>query len=668
MFFDDDDITLRKRAALKVPPPIPDTGWRPPQYFPNLSGASIIGFDVETKENDWKHGPGWSRHKGHIVGFSVAARDRAGNRGKWYFPVRHEVEPDYNLDPRNCFGWLKETLEGTPHIPKVGANLIYDVGWLTEEGIYVAGELHDIQFAEALLNDQGEVALDHLGVKYLDRGKETSLLYEWLAKAYGGPASGIQRENIWRSPPRLAGPYGENDADMPIDILERQWPRLQQEGLVDLYHLEREQIRLLIRMRLTGVQIDVKVAEQLYVEIGRDTAKLYEQLYRDTGVRIESAGSPGDISRVFDSVGIEYPRTTAGNPSFRKEWLAALEHPTADLINSIREHEKIRSTFVRSYLLESNVNGRIYCQFHPLRGDDGGTITGRYSSSDPNLQNIPVRSKLGKKVRTAFIPDYGHVAWEKDDHSQIEYRMLAHNAVGPGADELRAEYVANPKTDYHERVFVRFAPKMGWNLDTMPKDERKEKRRPLKNVNFGLIYGQTEKSLAYKAGMKPEQAKDFFRDYHETAPYVRPTMKAIGQEVQALGHITTILNRRVRFNLWEPIDEKAMPLPYEWAIKHWGGRIRRAYAYRGVNYKFQGSAADALKKGIVDCYKAGVFDVIGVPKLQVHDELDFSVIDDTPAQREGYAYMRHLLENAVPQMRVPLRVDWGRAANWGLID
>jgi hypothetical protein len=136
MFFNDDELgPLKKRTILRVPPPIPDNGWRPPQYFPNLSGASVISFDTERKENDWQHGPGWRRGKAHTVGFSVAARDRRGNRGKWYFPIRHEVEPHWNLDPKQCLGWLKETLE-TPHIPKVGANLIYDVGSLTDDGIY----------------------------------------------------------------------------------------------------------------------------------------------------------------------------------------------------------------------------------------------------------------------------------------------------------------------------------------------------------------------------------------------------------------------------------------------------------------------------------------------------------------------------------------------------
>lgn len=667
MFFDDEDLGgLKRNIALRVPPPVPDTGWKPPSEFPNLSGAAVISIDTETKEPDFDHGPGWGRGKGHIVGFSLAAQDRAGNRGKWYFPVRHEVDTHDNLDPATCFRWLKAQLE-TPHIPKVGANLIYDVGWLTTENIYTQGDLHDVQFAEALIDNDAFVALEILGQKYARNGKETELLYTWLSYAYGGSANSDQRANIYRAPPKLVGFYGEQDADLPLTILEKQWPILHNEDIFDLYRMECEMIPLLVRMRLTGVQIDLNVAEQLYGELNNDIKKLYHQLYEVSGIHA-NVNSSDDLAKIFDKFGIAYPRTAEGKPSFRKEWLTSQTHSITDLVNSIREHEKIRGTFVKSYLLESNVNGRVHCTFHPLKSDENGTLTGRFASSDPNLQNIPVRSALGKRVRKAFIPDYGHVAWEKNDHSQIEYRMLAHNAVGTGSDELRATYNSDPRTDYHNKVFQAFCPFMGWDYATMPKEEMKERRRPIKNVNFGLIYGQSEKSLAYKAGLAADQAKGFFKAYHEAAPFVRPTMKSIAKEVQMYGFVTTILKRRIRFNHWEPIDERKPALPYEIAVRTYGTRIKRAGDYRGVNYKLQGSAADVLKKGMHKCFKDGVFDVIGVPKLQVHDELDFSVIDDSPRQQEAYSYMRHVLETATPGVSVPLLVDHGRGPNWGSID
>jgi Mesyanzhinovviridae DNA polymerase len=663
MFFDDVDLgPPKKRTILRVPPPTPETGWRPPQYFPNLSDAAMIGFDLERKEDDWDHGPGWTRGKASTVGFSVSAIDRLGNVGAWYFPIRHMVESEFNLDANHCFGWLRNTLQHTPTIPKVGANLLYDVGSLTDDGIYVSGELHDVQFAEPLLQSDGLVNLDHLGVKYTDTGKDTNELYEWCALAYGGKPNGEQRMNIWRASPRLAGPYGERDALLPIRVLQKQWPILESQGLLDIYRMECDLIRLLVRMRQAGVSVDVARAHKLYDDIAVDVARLYEQLYRDTGVRIESANSGRDIARVFDAVGIQYPLTDEGNPSFRKDWMTNLDHPVATLINNIREHEKIRSTFVRNYIIEGQVNGKLHCQFHPLRNDDGGAKTGRFSSSDPNLQNIPVRTALGKAVRRCFVYDPGHIAWEKNDYSQIEYRDLAHFAVDNGdgsAERLRQKYRDDPKTDYHKLTQENVKARTGRLIE----------RRPIKNMNFGLVYGMQEAKLIRQNGFKPEEGRDIFKSYHEGNPYVKPTMKAAADEMQIYGYITTILNRRIHFSLWEPMDRvygqpRKPGLPYEMAIRQYGSRIKRADEHKAINYRLQGSAAEQIKAGMRACYNAGIFDVTGVPRLQVHDELDFSVADDSPQTQEAFREMRHVLENAIP-IRVPVRVDHDRAPNWG---
>lgn len=660
MFFDDDSDLggIKRHAGLRVPPPVPDTGWTPPREFPNLSQAVVLSLDTETKELDFDHGPGWGRGKGHIVGFSLAAQARDGSRGKWYFPVRHEFEAHDNLDPATCFRWLKEQLE--TNIPKVGANLLYDVGWLTTENIFVQGELHDVQFAEALLNEDGFVGLEHLGQKYLGTGKDSDVMYQWLAEAYGGNASSDQRANIYRCPPRLVGAYGEADADLPLRILEKQWPLMASEGLHPVYRMECDSIYLLTRMRMTGVNIDMRAAEQLYAELAIDIQNLQAKLHAETGVWA-NVNSGTDLAKVFDAAGIAYSTTARGAPSFTKSYLATVEHPIADLVREIREVEKIRGTFIRSYILESNVNGRVHCQFHPLRGDAGGTRSGRFSSDKPNLQNIPVRSALGKKIRKLFIPDAGHMCWEKDDYSQIEYRNLMHYAIGEGADNGRMRYQSDPKTDYHVMTQELVQSIAGIHIE----------RKPIKNINFGLLYGMGESKLARQAGIDKKQAKEVFKAYHTGNPYVGATMEATAAEAQTLGYITTLLNRRSRFNLWEPrvvdYENRAIPLRYEQAIRHYGADIQRAHTHKAINRRLQGSAADMIKKGMHQCWQEGVFDVIGVPKLQVHDELDFSVPDDSPAIREAFAYMRRVLETAIP-LRVPVLVDSGRGVNWGAID
>lgn len=670
MFFDDAELAPRKKSVLHELPPVPDTGWTPPREFPNLSAATAIAIDCETKETDFDNGPGWARGRGHIVGVSLAAQARDGARGKWYFPVRHELEPHDNLDPHNVFGWLKDNLE--TDVPKVGANMLYDVGWLTAENIYVGGKINDVQFAEALIDEYAFVALDILGRKYLGQTKTTDAMYEWLRAAYPATPKSETRGNIYRCPPRLVGHYAEDDADLPFQIIQHQYDEMLRQGLTTVYDLECGIIPLLIRMRLEGVTVDIKAATELYDEMQVEIAQMYGRIKSEYGYSISSTDSR-QLGPLFQRVGIQTPLTDAGNPSVQKEWLAGLEHPLGEIVRDIREREKLCGTFIQSYIIDKNVNGKVFPQFHPLKGDENGAKVGRFASSDPNLQNIPSRTKLGKAVRKCFVPDPGHSHWCKLDYSQIHYRILAHYAVGPGADDLRARYRNDKTTDYHQDVLEAVAPLMGW--DTSDDKHNAFVRRPIKNVNFGLLYGQSLKSLmmktaAYFGGaFTMEQAKGFFDAYFEGAPYVKPTMKMIGEEVQQFGYTTSVLGRRCRFNMWESgiSGERTYPLPYDDAIREYGSYIKRAFEYRGVNYKFQSSEPDIMKTGMLKCLQSGVFDYTGVPRLTVHDELDFSVRDDTPEMREAFAFIQHTMEGAV-DLRVPVFVDMETGPNWSKVD
>lgn len=682
MFFDGVKLVTKKETLLKAPPPFIDTGWRPPQYFPNLDGASAIALDCECYDpgiNQW--GPGWSRGEGWIVGFSLAAIDARGNRGKWYFPLRHQLDGQYNLDPKQAFAWLREQM--VKRVPKVGQNLIYDIGWLTTEKVNVVGPYYDTSFAEALIDEEAEVNLDALAHKYLGIGKTTDALYDWLALCYGGKPGQAQRANIYRCSPRLVGPYAEDDADQPLRILEKQWPIMAEEGTLSVFNMECASIPMLVRMRNDGMAIDLAMAEKLNTEFKGDIKELYTKLVHMTGRNIESVTAVAQIAPALEAAGIVIPKTPNGAPSVRKEWLKEQAHPLADLINSIRELEKFCGTFIEGYLLEGAKpdgpgRGRIHCQFHPLKGDSNGAKTGRFASSDPNLQNIPSRSKAGKRIRKAFIPDDGHLCIEGNDYSQIEYRMLAHFATSSSknyaqyksemeaADALRASYSNNPKMDYHDTVFAMIAPLMKWEYPDPDRERYDRRRKPTKNVNFGLLYGQSQHALAYKAGMSKEQAKIFFEAYHKGAPYVKATMAAIAQEVQDYGFVTTILGRRCRFNLWEPANERGMPALPRWAaIQEYGSNIKRAGDYRGTNYKLQGSGTgDIIKASMVRAYQEGLFDHIGYPKLQVHDELVFSVINDSAPMNEAYDYLHHVMQTTTP-CRVPISIDSARGPNWG---
>lgn len=651
MFWEDVPTGGRGSKVVRVMPPIPDTGWLPPTYLPDLSRARVISIDCETYDPELlDHGPGWARGKGHIVGVSVGA----DGGGRWYFPIRHEVEPEHNWPPETVLAWLRDTL-ANPAQPKVGANLMYDVGWLRHEGVTVAGELVDVQYAEALLDERAEVALETLAQKYLGEGKESSLLYRWCADFYGGKANGAQRANIYRSPPRLVGPYAESDADLPLRVAVAMYPHLVREGMVDLFRMECDLIPMLIDMRFAGVTVNIPRAKELRETLAEreklEAAKLRNLVGFD--VDINSAET---LARAFDKVGLGYNKTAKGKPSFTKDFLKAVQHPVADHIREIRKLAKLRGTFVESYILNSHVDGRVFGQFHPLRGDEGGTRSGRFSSSTPNLQNLPSRDdELAPLVRGLFIPDPGHQQWRKYDYSQIEYRFLAHFAVGPMSDEIRAIFNADPNTDYHVMTQELVHRQTGQLLD----------RKPIKNINFGLIYGMGVDKLAGGLGLSVKAGKELFAAYHKGAPFAKATMEACSEEARDTGIITTILGRKSRFDLWEPQGwgSEGMALPYEQAILKYG-QIRRAYTHKALNRRLQGSAADMMKMAMWRCYKDGVFAETGIPRLTVHDELDFS---DPGGKDAAFREMRNILENAMP-LRIPIKADCDVGPDWGHVE
>ena len=679
-FFDDlAEVPKRKSVVLKRLPPVPDLGWRPPTEFPNLAAAKMIGLDTETFEPDFDFGPGWARGRGHIVGYSLSADDGYGNVGKWYFPMRHSVEPEYNLNPEHCLAYAKHVLEN-PNVPKVGANLKYDMGWFAEEGVFIQGELHDVQYAETLITYDGRVALGHLAAKYLGEAKNSDRMYQWLAEAYGGSANDKQRANIHRCSPRLAGPYGESDADLPLRILRSQLPQISALELDTVYRMECDLITLLVRMRRAGVTVDLNRAARLYATLGLDLQRLQQILWHDVGFEM-SVNSNADIAKAFDKFGLSYKLTKDDNPSFTKDFLKSVPHPLGDQIIEIRMIEKVRNTFLKAYILERHVNGKVYCSFNALKGEDGGAGTGRFSSSDPNFQNVPIRPgyteekllkkggqfydptyvAIGKRVRQCFIPDAGHLCWEKQDLSQIQYRYLAHYAVGPGSDRLRETYCNDPETDYHDVTHDTVLANTGVDIE----------RRPIKNINFGLIFGMGVKKMGRQLGMEQKKTKLTFDAYHAGAPYAKATMQHFIEEAGRTGMVRTVLGRIGRFDTWEPRreigdnpEDRKIALPLDRALQMYGNNIQRAGLYKALCVVLQGSEGDHMKMAMWRCMKEGVYDYIGVPRLTVHDELGYSVIDDSPQRNEAHAYAARLLENSIP-LRIPVFVEPGRGDTWG---
>lgn len=656
MFWQDIQEDRVRGEIIRPQPPIPDTGWVTPKEFPRLDSAAVICLDTETWDPELlERGPGWARGVGHVVGVSIAVPGHPG----WYFPVRHTIQPETNMNPEKVFRWLDDTL--SKEQPKVGANLLYDIGWLMEEGVRVGGALFDVQFAEALLAESAEVNLEALCQKYLGMGKVTELVYQWCADFYGGNADHRQRKNLWRAPPCLVGPYAIGDVELPLQVLTKQWPQLEKEGLLPLFEMENGLIPLLVAMRREGVSVSIPRAEQTRDQLSLK-AREGEKRLRDLVGFDVNVNASDSLAKAFDKVGVAYGKTATGKPSFTKEFLSGLDHPVARSLMDVRKYEKLRGTFVESYILNSHVNGKVYGQFHTLRGEGNGTRSGRLASSTPNLQNLPSRDEeLAPLVRGIFVPDEGHERWVKIDYSQIEYRFMIHYAVGPGSEEARALFNAEPDTDYHEMALDLVAPAAGWDIST--KELRKTRRKPIKNINFGLIYGMGIDKLSRSLGLSAKEGRELFAAYHRGVPFAKPTMDLAMEEASDNGTVRTILGRKSRFDLWEPKSWSASDsgaLPYEKAVLKWGS-IRRAYTHKALNRRLQGSAADLMKMAMYRCWKEGVFERTGVPRLTVHDELDFS---DPGGRADAFTEMRHIMETAVP-LSIPVRADADAGADWG---
>lgn len=634
---------------------MPDTKWVTPTSFPRLEDAPWISLDTETYDpNLFTHGPGWATGDGHIVGISVAVPGH-----KWYFPMRHEYGGG-NMDANMVLKWAAKEL-GRSNQPKYGANLMYDIGWLKAEGVEVKGELHDVQFAEPLLNEHAfSYALDVLGEQYLGRGKTDDALYAWCQQAYGGPAGRKQAGNIYRAPVQLVGPYAEDDAALPYEIAQHQKQRLEAEGLWDLYRMECQLIPLLIEMRMRGVRVDVEQAEQTQRDFLQREAELQTFLDKESGIADFNPDTATQMVRAFDALGLPYGKTAKGNPSFAQSVLDKIDHPFVKAIAEKKKLAKARGTFIEGYILDKHHNGRIHCQFHPLRRDDCGTVSGRFSSTDPNLQNIPARDKeMNRLVRGLFLPEEGH-HWFAPDYSQIEYRALAHFAMGPGAEDCRQAYRNDPTTDYHDLARDIITDVTGRELD----------RKPVKGINFGLVFGQGKAATLAILGPGGQEVYDA---YHEGLPFVGHTAKVAQQRAANRGFIRTILGRRARFPFWEPAkwyseedkarisQEKGDPkwfvptLDKAFAIEKWGN-VKRATTHKALNTLTQGTGADIIKQAMVNIYKAG----LPIPLVQVHDELGFSLIKDCAEAAE----IEHEMRTAV-KLDVPLLVDGDWGTNWG---
>jgi len=422
------------------------------------------------------------------------------------------------------------------------------------------------------------------------------------------------------------------------------WDKLQKglevENLQPIYDLESSLIPLLIEMRWKGVRVDTDKAEQSVISLKKQEKDCIKQIKYKYGVDVDVWASTS-VAKAFDKAGLTYPRTQKTNaPSFTGKWLESLNHGLPKLVVQARKLQKIRSAFIENMILEHSHKGRIHGQMHPLRGDSGGTVSGRFSYSTPNLQQVPARDPvLGPLVRGLFLPEEGH-KWGAFDYSQQEPRLTVHYASKmklPGAEEAVSAY-KDDDADFHQIVA----------------DMAGISRKDAKVINLSLSYGMGKNKLIQALGINELEADALFNNYHSKVPFIKELTLSCSRKAENVGYIKTLLGRRCRFDKYEPRNEKDTALPYEQAFDEYGPNIRRAFTYRAFNRLIQGSAADMTKQAMLDMWNEGI-----VPHIQVHDELDVSV-----QNKEESRKIVDIMENCV-DLAVPSKVDAEIGDTWG---
>ena len=610
----------------------PPSEWLPPENIPDLSDAKEIAIDLETNDPGIKSmGPGWAIGNGYIAGIAIAVEGWKG-----YFPIRHEGGG--NFDENIIKRQVKKILD----LPcdKVFHNAMYDVGWLRWWGLEVKGRIIDTLIAAPLIDENRfRYSLNELGKTYLQDSKSEGLLYE-AAKEWGVDA----KAEMYKLPPMYVGPYAEQDADLTLKLWQYFKTEIIKQELTSIFNLETELFPCLLEMKWKGVCVDLDKAEKIKKDLEKREQVFLAQIKKDSGFEVDIWAAKS-ISKAFDKLKIPYERTEkSGQPKFDKNFLITHKNPFARIVANAREINKARTTFIDT-ILKHSYKGKIHAEIHQMRSDEGGTVTGRFSYSNPNLQQIPARNKeLGPMIRSIFVPEKD-CTWGCFDYSQQEPRVLVHFAALTqgglkGADKVIESYKTEDP-DFHQAV-----------ADMAGID-----RSSAKTINLGMMYGMGKGKLASQLGLNPDEAEDLFAKFHGNVPFVKQLMQEATKKADSVGYLRTLLGRKCRFDLWEPRAfgiHKSLSLAD--AEREYGKDLKRAWTYKALNRLIQGSSADMTKKAMVDLYKEGI-----VSHIQVHDELNVSIESEEQAIK-----IRKMMEETV-ELKVPLKVDMEIGPSWGEI-
>jgi len=608
--------------------------WISPENFPDLSHHAYVAIDLETKDPNLKsRGSGAIVGNGEIVGIAVAVDGWSG-----YYPIAHEGGG--NLDKRKVLEWITKVCAADN--VKLFHNAMYDVCWLRAYGIKINGHIVDTMVMASLIDENRFFyTLNSIAYEYLKEVKDEKALRE-AADSWGIDA----KSEMYKLPAMYVGTYAEKDAELTLQLFKVLSVEIKRQNLTEVFDLETQLFPCLIDMKFKGVRVNSEGAHELKKTLIVKEEALLLDIKKETGIDVQIMAARS-VAKMFDKLGLTYEKTAkSGEPSFTKNYLSTHAHPLVQKIAKAREVNKAHSTFIDS-ILKYTHKGRIHADINPIRSDQGGTVTGRFSYSNPNLQQIPARNKdLGPLIRKLFIPEENHL-WGCFDYSQQEPRLVVHYAAteepicwDPSVKKIVEKFKDN-SVDFHQTVA----------------DMAGITRSAAKTINLGLFYGMGKAKLQAELGLSTKQeAEDLFNQYHDNVPFVKALMNKTSSHAQGAGSIGTLLGRRCRFNKWEPNTfGMHTPMSYEEAERTYGrGRIKRAMTYKALNKLIQGSAADMTKKAMLDLYNEGI-----IPHIQIHDELDISVESPEHAKK-----IVEIMENAVT-LKVPNKVDYESGNSWG---
>lgn len=634
--------------------------------FPDLSQYDTLDIDTETTGVTNRARPtgcSFSTVDEHTWYFSWGAGDPNGLRGP--------------ADMNNCtlpefVEWANREFRG-----KIfrGHYLLFDMRMLAYIGVDIgklAKQLHCTSTLATLTNElRPSFALDNLAKAHNLGSKNDAEMHDWMVRHIPElhnkkPTRKICIPYYWKVPVSIMGPYAEHDPILTGRYFNAAFHELADQEVGRVYDLECSLLPILIRMHMCGVRADLPRVDKIRGELRVRADKLKVQWLDLCNGEVVNYSSATELQPYLDKWGVKYPLTPkTKKPSITKEWLEACDHPLGALIRRLRQTDYYSNTSLESYILGNLEEGEdiIHGEFHPLKGDNYGTITGRFSSGGGlNLQNIPARDKeWAPLLRSVFRPMRDDQQWLKVDYSQIEYRLFAHYAglrarliyekqgIGDGTSAMEQAYIDDPHIDFHQ-----------WVAETAGIE-----RKPAKNVNFCRLYGGGIEKIAVTAGCSVEEATIFVAAYDAKIPEASALMKDITRASATRGHVTTWYGRKCRF-----MTEGQMASKYGTQPRGAPGKFAKTYV--GLNKVLQGSAADLIKVAMVEVDKAIDWDTTQL-HLQVHDELDFSV----PRGEEGVR-MKDNIVNIVQEvgrtpmwngeiMRVPVLAEADLGENWGMI-